>query len=610
MNRKKQFAGFTACVMMLTAAIANGAFSASAAGTLGDYTWEIPDYQPATTAVSASANSVTATFADVDNDLNLAGFCTVLGGEDWSGYETVSFTLENKSEDAVAFAMALGTGGAWAWHQSDSIQLSAGQSKDVTLYLNAPEWTFDGEATVVNDLYQVQRINMMVMAPNATKTVSGSLTVSDWKLTAKEGGDEPIIVEPKDGFYVSGNTLFDANQKPFLMRGVNYAYTWFSQDDPEKAMKELAGYGVNTVRLVLSNGVQYSKNPAGQVEKLIDICEKNKLVAVLEVHDATGRNSEEDLLKAAEYFAEIKSALVGHENTVIINIANEWQGTTNAGEWRSAYINAVKIIRDAGLLHCIMCDAGGWGQGASVIPAGGAAVLASDPEKNVMFSIHMYGTAGGSASVIKSNIDNVLQQNLCLCIGEFGYKHSDGDVDEAYIMSYCKTTNVGWMAWSWYGNGGGVEYLDLSSANIGGTLSPEWGEVVINGENGIKATSEVCSVFEDAPIVTTVTTETTTTTTTTTVITGTTPVTTSEVTTIQSTTTTQQVITTNPGDVNNDGKVDVSDIILLARYVAEDPEIAPLSETGKQNADCDGESNITAGDVAKIARVLAHLDTF
>lgn len=84
---------------------------------------------------------------------------------------------------------------------------------------------------------------------------------------------------------------------------------------------------------------------------------------------------------------------------------------------------------------------------------------------------------------------------MCVCVGEFGYKHSDGDVDEAYIMQYCQENGIGYLGWSWKGNGGGVEYLDITNEWDGSALSPEWGEILINGENGIKSTSKPCSVF-------------------------------------------------------------------------------------------------------------------
>ena len=61
-------------------------------------------------------------------------------------------------------------------------------------------------------------------------------------------------------------------------------------------------------------------------------------------------------------------------------------------------------------------------------------------------------------------------------------------------MQYCAENGIGWLAWSWKGNGGGVEYLDLADEWDGSVLS-DWGNTIVNGENGLKATSQKCSVF-------------------------------------------------------------------------------------------------------------------
>jgi mannan endo-1,4-beta-mannosidase len=246
----------------------------------------------------------------------------------------------------------------------------------------------------------------------------------------------------------------------------------------------------------------------------------------------------------------------------------------------------------------------------------------------------MYGYAGGTQSMIKNIMDSMITRQLCLVIGEFGYKHSDGDVDEGYIMEYAQKTNTGWLAWSWYGNGSPVEYLDMSNANAGGTLSKDWGEVVINGKNGWKATAKPCTVFtgeQPASVTTTVpmTTETTVTTTTTTVSTTVTSETTTVTeTTVAETTVTEAVTTTttaravtttvtsttvettqaparqNPGDVNESGAVDVSDAVLICRYAVEDQD-AKISAQGLKNADCDGIPGVNANDALRVLRFIA-----
>ena len=607
MKMRRLFAGLTAAVSAAAVLTAAVTVTASAADGAGGFSWEKTEgYHMGTETVTDKDGKTVVTFKDADDGENAAGFCAQDGsGWDWSDYTQLSFTLQNDSETDISFALALGTGADWNWYQSNiNTSVGAGKSVDLTYYLKSEEWSFDGTVSAVADLFAVHRINMMVLPTEKGKTVSGGVTVSDLKL----GGSASANVEAKNGFYVDGYVLRDANQNPFIMRGTNYAYTWYSWDGlTEKGLQEIADYGANTVRIVLGDGDQYTKNTSGEIANLIQICEKNKLVAVFEVHDATGKDDAQPLLNAAKYFAnDIASALKGHEDTCIINIANEWQGNTNNSAWQAAYTDAVKIIRDAGLKHCIMCDAGGWGQGYSTVVSGGAAVLKADPEHNCMFSVHMYGTAGGSKSTIKTVMDSMKTRELCLVIGEFGYKHSDGDVDEAYIMEYAQETGTGWMSWSWYGNGSPVEYLDMSNKNAGGTLSKEWGEVVINGKNGWKETAQPASVFTAAAQTTKpVTTTTVTTTTTTETTTTTTESTTAETTTAETTTVTEQPKATLLGDATMDGDVDVSDAVLIARIVNED-KTAKITDAGMLNADVNQNGQPDSDDMTMILLYIAR----
>ena len=111
---------------------------------------------------------------------------------------------------------------------------------------------------------------------------------------------------------------------------------------------------------------------------------------------------------------------------------------------------------------------------------------------------------------------------------------------------------------------------------------------------------------------TTTTTETTTETTTTTTTTETTTetTTTTELTTSETTTVSEQPTgKTMTGDVNCSGAVDVSDAVLLARFIAEDSE-AVVNAAGKANADCDADGELTGNDTIQILRFIAKLTTF
>ncbi|CDM68969.1 putative cellulase [Clostridium bornimense] len=297
----------------------------------------------------------------------------------------------------------------------------------------------------------------------------------------------------KSGFRVEGTKLYDANGKEFVMRGINHAHAWYKGNE-ETAISAIAKTGANTVRIAVGDGEQWGYDDINTLKNLISLCEKNKLVAVVEVHDATGSDDISKLNNAVSYWVKMKDALIGKEDTVILNIANEWFGTWDGKKWAEGYKQAIPKLRNAGIKNTIMIDCAGWGQYPKSIHNYGKEVFNADSEKNTMFSIHMYEYAGGDADTIKNNIDGVLNQGLALSIGEFGIKHTNGDVDEKTIMSYCQEKSVGYIGWSWYGNGDEWKYLDIANDWSGNSFS-EWGNVLLNYKDGIKNTSKICSVY-------------------------------------------------------------------------------------------------------------------
>lgn len=62
------------------------------------------------------------------------------------------------------------------------------------------------------------------------------------------------------------------------------------------------------------------------------------------------------------------------------------------------------------------------------------------------------------------------------------------------------------------------------------------------------------------------------------------------------------------GDANLDGDVDVSDAVLISRFLAEDKE-AEISVQGQKNADCDGTAGIQAADVTRILKYVSRMMT-
>jgi mannan endo-1,4-beta-mannosidase len=301
------------------------------------------------------------------------------------------------------------------------------------------------------------------------------------------------------GFTVNGSRILEANGNTFVMRGVNHAHTWYA--DKLGSLADIKALGANTVRVVLSSGDRWTRNEASDVTNVITQCKANRLICVLEVHDTTGYGEDSaatTLARAVDYWISIKSALAGQERYVMLNIGNEPYGNTNAAGWVADTKNAITRLRAAGFEHSIMVDAPNWGQDWTFTMRDNAAsVFAADPQRNTIFSIHMYGVFD-TAAEINDYLGRFITAGLPIVVGEFGFNHSDGNPDEDTIMATAQSRGIGYLGWSWSGNGGGVEYLDLVT-NFNASALTSWGQRLFNGANGIKATSREATIYGGTP---------------------------------------------------------------------------------------------------------------
>lgn len=318
-------------------------------------------------------------------------------------------------------------------------------------------------------------------------TVNISFTVA----CADKALKESDFIKRNDGFYVENNKLYDANGNEFVMRGINFPHAWFTAYD-EISLNGIKQTGANCVRVVCGSGDKYNKDTVESLNTVICACKERKLVSIFEAHDVTGSNDPEDLFTVVDFWIENKEAFVGQEKYCIINIANEWMSSADGKAWRDAYVEALKRLRSAGIKNTVMIDAVAYGQNGDSVANFGADIFRADELRNTVFSVHLYQVAGKSPSTIRNTLNKARNNNLCVVVGEFGYKN----VDEEYIMKYCAENYIGWLGWSWKGNGHGAEYLDIAEDWAGEALSKDWGETLVNGKYGIKQTSKTCAVFD------------------------------------------------------------------------------------------------------------------
>ncbi|KUO18053.1 glycoside hydrolase family 5 protein [Streptomyces dysideae] len=297
------------------------------------------------------------------------------------------------------------------------------------------------------------------------------------------------------GFRVQSGRLLEASGNDFVMRGVNHAHTWYP--DRISTLSHIKAKGANTVRVVLASGDRWPRNSAADVANVVGQCKQNRLICVLEVHDTTGygdQSSAITLSRAADYWISVKSALTGQEKYVIVNIGNEPYGNSNHTRWTADTKAAVQKLRSAGFNHTLMVDAPNWGQDwAFTMRDNAASVFAADPDRNTVFSVHMYGVFNAAAKV-NDYLNRFVAAKLPLVVGEFGHNHSDGNPDEDAILAAAQRLRLGYLGWSWSGNSSDVRYLDLVT-NFDPNRLTSWGRRLFNGTNGIVATAKEASVF-------------------------------------------------------------------------------------------------------------------
>ncbi|GGJ46129.1 cellulase family glycosylhydrolase [Deinococcus roseus] len=299
------------------------------------------------------------------------------------------------------------------------------------------------------------------------------------------------------GFYVSNGKLLDANGSVFIFQGVNHPHAWYTSTT-SAALPAIRGKNANSVRIVLSSGCRgWYKSPVNELKSLIQQAKDNKMVAVVEVHDTTGYGEDGaacSLDNAANYWLEVKDALIGQEAFVIVNIGNEPWGNNNVGGWSPAIKAAIQKLRTAGIHNTLMVDAPNWGQDWSgTMRSAATDIFNSDTDKNLIFSVHMYEVYN-TAQKVTDYLNAFAAARMPLVVGEFASSHKGAYVEASTIMSASKSTVNGYMGWSWSGNGSGLEALDMVNG-FNASSPTAWGSMIFADLGSAK----IATVFGTPP---------------------------------------------------------------------------------------------------------------
>lgn len=267
-------------------------------------------------------------------------------------------------------------------------------------------------------------------------------------MSAGGAGGSTVVQRPAyntgTGFFVLGSKLYDATGTEFRIRGLNHLH-W---DSPSVGIPKT---GANTERWDLD----FRRPVAGNVA-LMQRSIANKMIPMPANWEGTCSDDFNLQTIVAKWVADA-AAWNTLERYLLLNIANEW-GPPTGTAWRDGYITAVAALRAAGIKSTLVIDAGNCGQYAGMVVAQGPAVLASDPQKNILFSVHIYGSWYDPATAswqqdFASAFDALATSGLAVIVGEFGPGRNIGPsptpITPGRIIRSAEQRGIGWLAWAW-----------------------------------------------------------------------------------------------------------------------------------------------------------------
>ena len=289
------------------------------------------------------------------------------------------------------------------------------------------------------------------------------------------------------GFYTEGKSIYDSCGEKILLRGVNKMTVW--TDKAGACFPEIAKTGANSVRIVWT----IKDGTMEELDSAITACVKEKMIPIIELHDATCKWDMELMDKLTAYWTDKKmiSIIQKHEKYLIINYGNEigdWK--VSSTDYTETYTAIIKKMRKAGIKVPIMLDMPKCGQDDNTFYSTSEDIVKADPEHNVIFSLHMWWPNDGPQRV-EDTFMAAEDIKAPLVVAEFAHKGVGcaGAIPYKAILEFGQKYGIGWLAWEWGPGNQDCGEMDMTKDGKFETL---WGwakEVAVESEYSIKNTS-------------------------------------------------------------------------------------------------------------------------
>lgn len=295
-----------------------------------------------------------------------------------------------------------------------------------------------------------------------------------------------VNIEEKGSIYTSGRFIFSPDGEKIVLRGVNKMNV-VKDVSGEKSFPEIAKTGANVVRIMWMEWGGYGD----KLDTILENCIENKMIPLLEMHDATGKWEKLDEVVAFWLRPDVIEVIEKYQKYLLLNIANEaGDESISQEEYARKYAEIIKRMRNAGIHVPLVIDAGNWGRNEEYLLKNATYLLTQDPDHNLIFSWHIWD-AGISEERITTVINESIDLEIPLIIGEFAPMEVGCKccIPYKFILKYCQEQQIGWLAWSWGSGNADCPDMDMTENGEFETLN-DWGlEVAVTHPFSIKNTS-------------------------------------------------------------------------------------------------------------------------
>ncbi|WP_039913485.1 cellulose binding domain-containing protein [Cellvibrio mixtus] len=311
---------------------------------------------------------------------------------------------------------------------------------------------------------------------------------------------------------VQDGKLLDPNGKPFVFRGVTVEQN-LAPAQALQAIKDAATLGANAVQVEINGNLyrQETMITGEQLSAIIKTCKESKVVCVLEPNDVAGYPDAAGAgipATAANFWGwpGIREAIDGQQSYIILGFGNQYLGPMPQQEYIARMLTYLGDFSYSTLSKfIIMVDGSNWGQDADKAMYEFARQYPSNGINRpyLLYSVDMFD-AFTTPQEVHDYIASFAEIKAPLVIGGFArtpYYHPHNQVSIPHValqlpaeavMQYAEQYGVGYFGWSWSGNKNPA--LDVVTNWDPNSLT-DWGNLLFNDVNGIKATAKTASIY-------------------------------------------------------------------------------------------------------------------